>query len=114
MAALPKGAILIWYDSIATIPPGYILCDGANGTPDLRDRFIVGAGGAYPVDITGGGAIHNHAFTSNGHAHTLEPGTDVGIGDAYGQDTDNKTDSGITDNADGRPPYHALTYIMKT
>jgi hypothetical protein len=40
---VPKGVIVMWSGAIANIPSGWVLCDGTNGTPDLRDRFIVGA-----------------------------------------------------------------------
>ena len=39
---LPKGTILGWYAS-APPPPGWALCDGQQGTPDLRGRFLMGA-----------------------------------------------------------------------
>ena len=51
---VPPGAILMWSGAINNIPVGWALCDGSNGTPDLRDRFIVGAGGDYNVGNTGG------------------------------------------------------------
>jgi len=51
---VPPGAIIMWSGSINDIPVGWALCDGRNGTPDLRDRFIVGAGGSYNVGDTGG------------------------------------------------------------
>jgi len=79
---LPSGAILLWSGSIGSIPAGYYLCNGSNGTPDLRDRFIVGAGSTYAVDATGGSAdaivvSHTHtatsAVTDPGHTHTLSP-----------------------------------------
>lgn len=41
--SVPSGVIALWKGSIATIPAGWLLCNGANGTPDLRDKFIVGA-----------------------------------------------------------------------
>ena len=44
-ASVPTGTIVIWSGSIATIPSGWQLCDGSNGTPDLRSRFVYGAGG---------------------------------------------------------------------
>ena len=52
--AVPSGVIVFWSGSEISIPSGWFLCDGENSTPDLRDRFIVGAGGAYSVDETGG------------------------------------------------------------
>lgn len=52
--ALPNGLIVMWSGSINNIPGGWALCDGTNGTPNLRDRFIVGAGGSYSPGSTGG------------------------------------------------------------
>jgi hypothetical protein len=68
--AVPTGAILMWSGSIATIPSGWLICDGTNGTPDLRSRFIVGAGSTYAVNATGGSAdatlvSHTHTFSGN-------------------------------------------------
>jgi hypothetical protein len=75
---IPTGGILLWSGSIGSIPAGYVLCNGSNGTPDLRDRFVVGAGSTYAVDATGGSAdaivvSHTHTATSvvtdPGHTH---------------------------------------------
>jgi len=44
----------MWSGSIGSIPVGYYLCNGSNGTPDLRDRFVIGAGNSYAVGATGG------------------------------------------------------------
>jgi len=52
--AVPVGCILMWSGSIGSIPAGYVICDGTNGTPNLRDRFIVGAGTSYSVGNNGG------------------------------------------------------------
>jgi hypothetical protein len=65
---IPAGGILLWSGSIGSIPAGYVLCNGSNGTPDLRDRFVVGAGSTYSVDGTGGSAnaivvSHTHTFS---------------------------------------------------
>jgi len=51
---IPTGVIMMWSGSIASVPSGWALCNGANGTPDLRDRFIVGAGNTYGVSSVGG------------------------------------------------------------
>jgi len=53
-AAMPSGLISLWSGSIVSIPAGWALCNGSSGTPDLRDRFIVGAGSTYAVNDTGG------------------------------------------------------------
>ncbi len=56
IATFSSGMILLWSGSVASIPTGWVLCDGTNSTPDLRDRFIVGAGSTYAVNATGGSA----------------------------------------------------------
>jgi hypothetical protein len=68
-ASFPSGGIIMWSGSIASIPSGWVLCNGSNSTPDLRNRFIVGAGSTYAVDATGGSAdatlpTHTHTATS--------------------------------------------------
>jgi len=66
--AMPSGGIIMWSGSIISIPTGWLLCDGSSGTPDLRDRFITGAGSTYAVGSTGGRTdavlvAHAHAFS---------------------------------------------------
>lgn len=73
------GMILLWSGAIANIPFGWVLCNGFNGTPDLRDQFVRGAGGAFNPDDTGGQNTHNHAmphthtFAVPNHTHTVDP-----------------------------------------
>ena len=50
---VPKGIVVAWFGSTSVLPDGWALCDGTNGTPDLRDRFIVGAGASFTVGATG-------------------------------------------------------------
>lgn len=72
---IPSGMIALWSGSVASIPSGWYLCNGSNGTPDLRDRFVVGAGSTYSVADTGGSAnaivvSHTHtATTATNGAH---------------------------------------------
>lgn len=60
-SSVPAGSIIPWYGNLANIPYGFALCDGKNGTPDLRDRFLVGAGNAYKLGNIGG--ENRHALT---------------------------------------------------
>lgn len=60
-SSVPAGSIIPWYGNLANIPDGFALCDGKNGTPDLRDRFLVGAGNAYKLGDIGG--ENRHALT---------------------------------------------------
>lgn len=76
-AIMPVGGIIMWSGSIAAIPSGWHLCDGTAGTPDLRDRFVVGAGSTYAVAANGGSASHNHGGATNaggGHDHGAATG----------------------------------------
>lgn len=68
----PVGGIIMWSGAIASIPGGWALCNGSSGTPDLRSRFIVGAGSDYTVGATGG--ANEVTLTTNhipGHTHTV-------------------------------------------
>ena len=56
ISTFASGMILLWSGSVGSVPTGWVLCDGTNSTPDLRDRFIVGAGSTYAVNATGGSA----------------------------------------------------------
>jgi hypothetical protein len=141
-STLPTGMILLWSGSIGSIPSGYLLCDGTNSTPDLRDRFVIGAGSSYSVNQTGGTAdaivvSHTHTATSTvtdpGHLHSYDfPGT----GNSYGSNSGGLTQgriatntstattgitvattnatSGTSGTGQNIPPYFALCYIMKS
>lgn len=81
-ATIPAGVILLWSGSIASIPSGWLLCDGTSGTPNLRDRFVVGAGTTYAVNATGGVAAttlieanlpsHTHSISGSGTTSTVD------------------------------------------
>jgi microcystin-dependent protein len=77
-SGFPSGGIIIWSGAANAIPSGWLLCDGTNSTPNLRDRFVVGAGSTYAVGATGGSAdaivvSHTHTATTtatdSGHTH---------------------------------------------
>ena len=69
-AAMPIGAIMIWSGTDANVPTNWHICDGGTyggyATPDLRDRFVVGAGSTYAVNATGGPATWNGTITPTG------------------------------------------------
>lgn len=73
----PVGTVLMFNGLIGNIPVGFQLCDGTNGTLDLRGRFIVGAGGAYAVGATGG-AASVVSGAGGAHTHTIQ-GTAITI-----------------------------------
>lgn len=138
---VPSGFIGMWSGSV--IPDGWYLCDGNNGTPDLRDRFIVGSGGEYDIGSTGGEKTHTltvNEMPNHNHNFALGNGSYAGSnGSEYGGLTDgnkdlcewekdaarssssnNHTYTYLTSDAIGggqshenRPPYYALAFIMK-
>jgi hypothetical protein len=71
---VPKGAIIMWSGAVDNIPQGWALCNGQNGTPDLRDRFIVGAGSLYAKGTTGGSVAKDvsHAHVTRDHTLTTQ------------------------------------------
>jgi len=74
---VPSGVIALWSGSTGTIPSGWVICDGTNSTPDLRDRFIVGAGNSYAVDATGGSnTVTLSEANLPGHTHSVSGTTD--------------------------------------
>lgn len=112
---LPPKSILIWHGTIATIPDGFALCDGNNGTPDLTDRFVVGAGDTYDPGDTGGAATHTHdsgSLSTGGPSASSWTQAQLGIQVATNVHT-HDVDSGSTDTASSLPPYYALAFIMK-
>jgi hypothetical protein len=91
--AFVAGMIMLWSGSSASIPSGWLLCDGSSSTPDLRNRFVVGAGSTYAVDATGGSAdaivvshTHTATVTDAGHRH-IEGFAGVNTGASYGVTT---------------------------
>ena len=75
-AALPAGVIVAWSGSVASIPSGWVLCNGSNSTPDLRNRFIVGAGtGSNYSPGNTGGSDSVSLTTAQMPSHTHSDGT---------------------------------------
>ena len=138
----PLGGIIMWSGAISAIPTGWSLCDGSNGTPDLRNRFVLGAtndgsDGTYPgisVSQTGGTAdavvvSHNHSITDNGHTHSQtgggtddDGGANVPGGNSSGTITNINTQTtgisidneGVSGTNQNLPPFLALAYIQRT
>lgn len=117
---VPKGSIIIWSGSASDIPDGWALCDGQDGRPDLRDKFVLGGGGTHPVGETGGEEWHTLTVAEiPSHNHYLGFGlTNIGPGpNSFYQSVNTK--DGTTGYTGGNtahnnmPPYYTLCYIIK-
>lgn len=116
----PVGGIIIWSGQADVIPENWHLCDGTSGTPDLRNRFIVGAGNEYNVgDMGGAKEVTLTAKQMPKHTHNINAGSsgsnsssllDVGFRPTISFKTDS---AGGNQPHENRPPYYALCYIMK-
>lgn len=108
-----RGMILWWGDDEASIPYGWQKCDGTNGTPNLKNRFVIGAGSTYNPGDVGGPTTHFHNFTSDNHFHILAFGSGIAAGALNHWILSSEPVTGNTGLASSRPPYYALLPIMK-
>ena len=123
---MPSGSIIMYNGDVA--PSGWVVCDNsvaaqAAGAPDLRDRFIVASGNTYNRNDTGGSDsvtltvdqipshTHDYTFLQKDDGDSLDRGGNR----AYGRTTTSATTgtTGGGDSHENRPPYYALTFIMK-
>jgi hypothetical protein len=138
--SIPSGVILMWSGTLANIPSGWKLCDGSEGTPDLREKFLMGARAGQNPGTTGGAvnkttAGHVHAQTVHAHSVTLSGNTNPDAttgGNITGASlsqtghshavtlSGNTNNSAVADTgtktdsiADIRPPYYEIAFIMK-
>ena len=115
-AAFPGGVIVMW--SGASPPTGWAVCDGSNGTPDLRSRFVVGQGGSFALGDTGGSFSHTHS----GSTYSAGGGTTVLVSGPVGGSVETVADNDVANphshvlnigSTSSAPPYYALAFIMK-
>lgn len=138
---IPWGGAILWFGSEAGIPEGWQLCNGTNGTPDMRGSFVYGATEDVDLLLTGGNNIHLHdggIIASGGaHPHSVSgskptqslPSSTTGVTGSGSWITANTHGHGITPTiasagshihtigisgtADGLPPYKKLFWISR-
>jgi len=136
---VPSGVIAMWSGTLATIPSGWHLCDGADGTPDLRNRFVYGTAASENPGATGGATTHSH--TVNSHTHSVNPPSKTTSGPSqantfcgyreccscWGESAGSSSHTHTVDipsftsgasapgtsSSNHLPPYYKLAYIMK-
>lgn len=122
---VPPGGIIMYSGSVNDVPSGWYLCDGQNGTPDLRDRFVIGASDTIAAGNTGGASsvtlgvanlpAHSHTVSGvniveNGEGGSLFSGGEAQISAGTGSTTG---ETGEGSPVDILPPYYALAFIMR-
>ena len=114
---VPKGAIIMWSGAIASIPNGWAICDGSNGTPDLRNRFVMGYDSTGAIGLTGGTNQHVHTVNMAPFSSGVGIGTALtGSGGGNGTGTHHHSidpPSTLTTASSNIPPFMMLAYIMK-
>ena len=130
---IPSGLIAMWSGLADNIPSGWLLCNGQNGTPDLRDRFIVGAGNAYAVYARGGAAtgavsgqtgettltvaqMPSHSHSTGGSGSGRSGGrfmSDGNLGFTGATGSSQSHSHSLSGSVSTLPPYYALCFIMK-
>lgn len=138
---IPIGGIIMWSGETNSIPAGWVLCNGQNGTPNLQDRFIVGRGASHGINATGGSNTttldsanlppHTHTYKDRYFIETFTffdfaslnyEMTSTGFG-ANGHDVNNNAfvfTLGTTELSNtaaapfsNEPAYFALAFIMR-
>jgi len=124
----PTDSVILFSGAVNAIPSGWQVCDGTNSKPNLKDKFVVGAGNTYTVGATGGRkTIANHTLTtaqipSHNHSYSqktiaIQNGRHQGGGNAFSSQSTRSLSTGSKgggqghNHGDNRPPFHALTYI---
>ena len=134
----PIGGIIMWSGEIIDIPVDWALCDGTTPTPDLTDKFIVGAGRNYQPGDGGGSPdsvlvehTHTAIVSDPGHKHNAnaDGGSTAATGPNFRRENNNtgflatepattgitvsNSTEGVSPSGTNLPPYYALAYIMK-
>lgn len=127
---IPPGGIIMWSGDPARIPEGWVLCNGKNGTPDLRDRFVLGHGPTSPMHGTGGASKvalaikhmprHNHdngnykyLVQKHPHGRHTSRATDTTKGQIDTIHGAQIKPAGDNEPHENMPPYYVLAFIMK-
>lgn len=137
--SLPRGTILPWYGTQKSVPNGWAICDGRNGTPDMRNRFLMGVESTDEIGVAGGsnfttGKTRGHVLTGDEiptHYHNIRgslngrelpwgPGTHPIPTSTIGKDRgslwgagNNQPHSHSIPRLDNRPQYIGVLFIIK-
>lgn len=122
-SGVPRGTIVMWSGSVASIPSGWALCDGNNGTPNLLDRFVLSVTAGQDPGETGGSnaktlsasnlPAHTHSFTTSSdgrHSHSTHIEDDGGFSSGSNKSgADDTSGNGISTTSDGSHSHSGTT-----
>ena len=129
---VPSGAIIMWSGTLASIPEGWVLCDGTTGTPNLTERFVYGVSLGENPGLIGGTIEHDHGIGS--HTHIIDPPSTTtsaagSVKRAYGSGDraapaghthsvdiapfESASASGVTASTNHLPPFYKIAFICK-
>jgi microcystin-dependent protein len=128
---IPIGGIIMW--SGTTPPTGWRICDGTNGTPDLRGRSIQGSGIGRAIGTTGGSEFKQliveelppHSFSVSlpvktlGYTASYNGSPEAASAPNNGTNNGNQTYTGSTNTIGNSQafsimnPYYVLAFIQR-
>ena len=110
---IESGMIVIWHGTWQTVPDGYYICDGNNGTPDLEGRLPFCGNFIEAAGSVAGLWAHDHPGTTFPHTHTLVAGSDIGAGIGYDKELDEAEPVVTLSDNDEKLIGIGMYYIMK-
>lgn len=120
---LSTGMIIMWSGLLSAIPTGFVICNGSNGTPDLRGLMVVSTANATdPGSVSGAAYVGAHTHSQVAHQHQINANTTAGgrtyaetmAGGAGATSALTFSDGASTTGSYGSATFYALAYIMKT
>ena len=118
--AFPSGGIIMWSGTLASIPAGWALCNGSNGTPNLIDRFIYSVGTSENPGASGGTTSHNHTVnpaavstSANNTPMNVMNSPPIASVAAFGHSHTVDIPTTTSSTRTHLPPYYKLAFIMK-
>jgi hypothetical protein len=108
-ANFPRGTIIAWFASSGAVPNGWAVCDGSNGTPDLRGRFVRGVATFADVKANAGGSERVQFMVREDDRN----GSDFKWGETPWNSRPHPARGGQAFDIDVRPPFADLIFIMK-
>ncbi len=110
---IPTGIIILWWGLPIDVPNGWTHCNGRDGTPDLRDKFMRCVTPPQEPENFSNPEVHNHEYFGSEHSHECKAGSAIDSGSGRQSRTTDTETFGTVANASQLPPYKGYWYIIK-